>query len=493
MVETIIEGKTRTRRTNCAYYTDSDPILEYMIEIADIRSGSKILEPCVGGGAFLKKIIDLHQDKTLTIDCMDIDEDAVKLVESEIDYPENHTISFKTADTLLDPTLDLIAASGGTYDCVIGNPPYGAWQDMSRRELLKSQYGGYVRETYNLFIRRALDVLKENGKLVFIVPDTFLSLRMHFDLRKRLIDECTIQEIVTMPSKFFPGVAFGYSKLCIIIVIKRKAPEDHEIRYFNLEKSVQELDSILDSKPEFALLNREVLKRSDRVLLLGVSSNRVKLINSSSIFLGDLADCVTGFYSGDNKTFLKPLDPVNLELVSFGPFDQSHVSGLDGPHEYIPIMKGRGQCSYTRTPEWVVKWSKDAVEFYKTNDRARFQNPGYYFREGIGVPMVRSKKLSAFSLDSNLFDQSVVGIFPKDKTHLPYLLAFMNSSTCNELLNAINHTANNSANYLKKIPVILDPASFDEVTELSKKLMKDPSDKVSKAKVDMIFERLYKC
>ena len=37
---------------------------------------------------------------------------------------------------------------------------------------------------------------------------------------------------------------------------------------------------------------------------------------------------------------------------------------------------------------------------------------------------------------------------------------------CNRILTVINHTTNNSANYLKKVPVILDEKYFDEINEL---------------------------
>jgi len=37
---------------------------------------------------------------------------------------------------------------------------------------------------------------------------------------------------------------------------------------------------------------------------------------------------------------------------------------------------------------------------------------------------------------------------------LNYLLAFFNSSTCNKLIRVINPSANNPANYIKKIPFV---------------------------------------
>ena len=68
--------------------------------------------------------------------------------------------------------------------------------------------------------------------------------------------------------------------------------------------------------------------------------------------------------------------------------------------------------------------------------------------------MIRSSKLTGALIDGRLFDQSIVGVFPKDDTWTLYLLGFINSNICSELINAINPSTNNSANYIKKIPFI---------------------------------------
>ena len=101
-----------------------------------------------------------------------------------------------------------------------------------------------------------------------------------------------------------------------------------------------------------------------------------------------------------------------------------------------------------------MNWSKEAVLHYKKDKKARFQNPQYYFRFGIGVPMISSSSITASLIKNKLFDQSIVGIFPKDESLTYYLLAFFNSPTCNKLIRTINPSANNPANYIKKIPFI---------------------------------------
>lgn len=74
-------------------------------------------------------------------------------------YRDVNNLTVKRSDTLLDERLDYISSIGGYYTKIIGNPPYGAWQDYEKRDLLKKKYNGqYVKETYTLFLYRCISL-----------------------------------------------------------------------------------------------------------------------------------------------------------------------------------------------------------------------------------------------------------------------------------------------------------------------------------------------
>ena len=146
------------------------------------------------------------QDATLQcqIDALDINSDAISILKKK--YEDNSAVVVRETDTLLDEQLDLYSISqlwlkqtdtlfdkqldmfsslGGHYTKVIGNPPYGAWQDYEKRDVLKKKFAGhYVKETYSLLLLRCISVLRMNGRLSFIIPDTYLFLNMHSRLRE---------------------------------------------------------------------------------------------------------------------------------------------------------------------------------------------------------------------------------------------------------------------------------------------------------------------
>lgn len=134
----------------CSYYTDSEDIVSFMVSRLGLTEGARILEPSAGSGAFVDGI--LVRNIPVRIDALDIDPGAADLLERK--YCHRKEVSVREADTLFDSELDICAQmpqeenwsdlelSCCRYDRIIGNPPYGAWQDYGRRDLLKKNIRG---------------------------------------------------------------------------------------------------------------------------------------------------------------------------------------------------------------------------------------------------------------------------------------------------------------------------------------------------------------
>ncbi len=449
----------------CSYYTDSTDITNYMVNKLNIENNDVILEPSAGTGMFIDELI--KENKNIKIEAIDINDEAISILSEK--YKNVNNLAIRKTDTLLDEKLDYISFTNGYYTKIIGNPPYGAWQDYKKRDLLKKRYNGqYVKETYTLFLYRCISLLKNNGRLSFIIPDTYLFLNMHSKLRKFLLTNTKIEEILIFPSKFFPRVSFGYSNLSIITLqkVKKDCALKNNIRIVKGFSSSKEFYNILNNQnvEKFEIFNinqKEILEQPQSRVLL-TKNNDSKVLLNNNLKIGDIADVVTGFYCGDNKKFLrvantsvkgeKNYEKINMNKV----YNCYSVSGIDNVNEgYIPYIKSASKNKYVRNKvEWYVRWDSDTVKFYNNDKKARFQNSKFYFKEGIAIPMVKSSIINATLMKNNVFDQSIVGIFPKDSSRMYYLLAVMNSDVVNNLIHIINPTANNSANYVKQIPYI---------------------------------------
>lgn len=433
-----------------------------------LADGLSVLEPAVGDGAFVE-VLRASPHK-LEIFCVDKNIAALDLLHNRF----GEDMRALCADTILDQLAGesgLLRQSGmpEKFDRIIGNPPYGGWLDYRTRAALKKAYPGFhVRETYALFMLRCLDLLSSGGTLSFIVPDTFLAVGAHRQLRDLLLRRTEFVEIITLPSKLFPGVAFGYSGLCIVTMRKPvgSPAEDHRFEVIAIN-SADELNSLARGDRAGAsvqVVQRLIAQRQDSRIWTTSELDVETVIQNAKLRLGDLADCKTGIYTGDNKRFIRSFLPVRQSVTAYQCIDTEDVchraltdrekhSGIsDGP-TWTPIVKG-GSHKFLQITQWAIDWSRGAVEHYRSDAKARLQNQPFYFRQGIGVPMVTSSRINAFLIEQRVFDQSVVGIFPRRAEWLFALLAILNSAFATKLLKeAINPTANNSANYLKKLPI----------------------------------------
>lgn len=448
-----------------AFYTKSTPIVDYMVNKLMLKSSDKIFEPCGGDGVFIEAI--LAENEFAKIDVCELNDSAYLTLQNKFTAYSN--VSIRQCDTLLDGDLIFNSGFGGVYDKIIANPPYGAWQDLDKRASLKKIYSDlYAKETYALFLYRCIELLKDGGILTFIIPDTFLNLHMHTAIRQHILTKTKILELALFPSSFFPGVNFGYANLSIITLQKSGNKVDclaNEFKVLNSFTNVEQLSKIRETELRvFSFTQNEILANPDYAFLIADNAKIIKAINNSKFKVGDIANCVTGFYSGDDKTFLQVNSPAlkngkNYDLVDVNSVNRDYqnitkiLEGIQGEKHFLPIVKG-GNTKYLKPEGWFMNWSKEAVHHYKTDKKARFQNPQYYFKFGVGVPMISSSNITGSLIENKLFDQSIVGIFPKDKSFTYFLLAFFNSPTCNKLIRTINPSANNPANYIKKIPFI---------------------------------------
>lgn len=487
-----------------AYYTKSDPILNYMTGMLHFAPHDYILEPCGGDGVFVDKIIEQNSD--IRINVFELNPTAVIGLKKK--YSSKQNISIKETDTLLDET---IISCSQMYDKIIGNPPYGARNDEKKKDILSKLYSNlYTKESYTLFLYACTRCLKENGELCFIVPDTFLSLHRHLSIRKFLLTNTQIKELALFPSSFFPGINFGYANLCIITLEKCSNISlnlNNEIIIRTNFKTVDELASSACGTRKI-VSQKSVYESVGSAFIFNSTDKIVELINDKELKkIGDIASCVTGFYSGDDKKYLHPINNEiknskkyicakveNVRTTSLS--QQEKEIGISEIDCLVPIVKG-GNIEYVKPNAWFMDWSTHAISEYKQSKKCRFQNSDFYFKNGIGIPMIRSSKLTGALIEGRLFDQSIVGVFPKDETWVHYLLGFFNSSVCTDLIKAINPSTNNSANYIKKIPFIIPceeiKSTIDSLVKKIVSIIKNGGSDIDieKKKIDDIFSNLY--
>ncbi len=92
------------------------------------------------------------------------------------------------------------------FDVVIGNPPYGALLDQVQKIYFKEKYNKSFNgnfDVYVFFIEKAFDLLNNNKLLTYITPDTWLNIPQAFNLRKFVLGQADITNIISFDFNVF--------------------------------------------------------------------------------------------------------------------------------------------------------------------------------------------------------------------------------------------------------------------------------------------------
>lgn len=135
------------------FFTKNKEILSILVGlISEDKKKGKILEPSCGEGYILEELRKQKHKNTLGLE---IDSTLIKLSkELPISYQSFFTYKEKV-------------------DVIIGNPPFVQYkkiEDNTRKEIEVFKEYSNLSNLYYFFIHYSIDILKDNGELIFIVP-----------------------------------------------------------------------------------------------------------------------------------------------------------------------------------------------------------------------------------------------------------------------------------------------------------------------------------
>ena len=195
----------------------------------------------------------------------------------------------------------------GGFDVIIGNPPYIRAENMPREERdyymdtnrFSVAYGRF--DIHILFLERALKLLKDGGRLGYIIPYPAFNQSYAKLLRRLILDTCAIETIVDLSKyKVFETAEVA---TCIVILHKDKT----EMRRDNQIIVVQQSDysaGIHDNEfieiPQSAF--DTTVENMFRLELDSGTNNISAKIDASSLSLGKICYAITGVVAHDSKT-----------------------------------------------------------------------------------------------------------------------------------------------------------------------------------------------
>lgn len=274
------------------FYTPAS-VVQYMVEVIKPQAGTekKFLDPaCGSGGMFVQAARYMHahnatNDDLMKFRCYGVEKepDTVKLAKMNL-ILNNIRGDITEANSFYSDPYDAV----GNFDYVMANPPfnvdevvyekvkdderfnrYGIPKNKSKSSKKNSDKKETVPNANYLWINYFATSLKENGKAALVMANSASDAgNSEYDIRKKLVEEGIISQMVTLPSNMFSSVTLPAT-----------------LWFFDKSKPQEKKDEILfiDARNVFTQVDRAHRKFTDeQIKNLGI---------------------ITRLYEGDNQAF----------------------------------------------------------------------------------------------------------------------------------------------------------------------------------------------
>ncbi len=423
------------------------------------------MDPCVGPGIFVTKLLEAGIDNS-QIYTFDINTDY----KNEI---EKFGVSFKKQDTL----LALYPDSYNEFDIVLGNPPYlnkASAYIKKHKVRLRNIYGKInAHETYSMFIVNSIWRLKEGGKLGFITSDSFLTLSTHKKLRRFILNNCLINEILLAPKDLFSNQKVSTSPV-IIIFTKCTGQKNKIMRENNVMRIIPRVNSENDYKSPKNVYGIKQGKYNSfpfNIFHIGVEKEVIELFEKSPKLENYLKGFI-GMHTHNNRKYIGAVEGTHMAEI----FTKRNKSILDPDKKYKivrkkdledgqwkPYLKRGGAEQYYRPIMEVLDWNKKSREVYDIPKNVPFEE------EGLVISGVSSRMAARYMPRECYWDSNkAIGFMIEDKSvSIHFMLGLLNSSLYNYLAKGIiNNTNSMQITGIHALPFITPDKETKELVEL---------------------------
>jgi len=300
-------GDLKERKSKGQFFTQKEIGL-FMAGMFDVNKSSfNVLDPGAGIGmlsaAFCERLLNSQETYNISIDAYETDAKLIPYLEKTLKKckatleDNGHVLEYKIVekDFILDNPnyLNRKTLFGATsqpfyYDYIISNPPYYKLNKNSPQTQIMREFVSGQPNIYSFFMALSLDMLNENGQMVFITPRSFCSGLYFKRFRKWLLDNGIINNIHVFESR---KDVFTKENVLQENVIMRITPkkEEKEQKHAVITKST---NSLFHDLKELEMDYEDIFHRKNGDVFIKVPSSKVdikvqRIINSWNYTLKD--------------------------------------------------------------------------------------------------------------------------------------------------------------------------------------------------------------
>lgn len=430
------------RKEKCLYKQVS---IEYK-NIIDVREIGYYATPSFVARYIGKRIIEVNnQGKTLFDPCCGKEELTdyfsdlgIKTIGMDlIKYKKYYRCEFKKENFIKYYCINKYKDEWD-YDYYIANPPYNCHEVnfiRDNKDKLREYFDEVgVHNMYSMFIAAIIDKAKEGAVIGIITNDSFFTAKNHKGLRKKIIKECSIQEITMCPRELF--YTQGADVRTSILILRKGTKYQKDIIVNNRSKSLEEFKELLmkdtekEEKERHYSLDEIILhnQKDNLEFIIECPNDIRKLFNNTR--LGEKFRCVTGISTGNDREYLSK-------------YKENEFN--------IPFYKNPGNDKFYTDRE--IYLHEDFLEIEKRVSNFNVRNKEMLYKGGITC--------SSMGVSFNaciLPKEATFGVNPNiicESEDVWWLLAYLNSSLVTYLVRGILIRGNMiTSGYVSRIPLL---------------------------------------
>lgn len=329
------------------------------------------------------------------------------------------------------------------YDVVITNPPYMGGRGFSPKlkNYTEKNYKDSKSDLFSVFMEVCQGFTKKNRYTAMITMQSWMFLSSFETLRNRIITKTEIQTLNHLGARAFSELA-GEVVQTVAWVQKHKIPEKKGkyIRLVEYNNAEEKEKQFFNTEHYYQANQKDFTKIPGSPIAYWVS-DRIREIFEKEKKLGEIIDIGSQNKTADNDKYLKLV----WEICS---------KRIGNNETFVFYSKGGEFRKWYGNLDYIIKWSKQAREFYKNNKTSNLISKHYWFKKSIGYTDITSGKVSMRSYKNCISDMSgPIFLVPEDL--YSYLLSYLNTKFVNNLSTLMNPTLHLQVGDLKKIPFIL--------------------------------------
>lgn len=207
-------------------------------------------------------------------------------------YYEKETAPNVMHDSTKEP-LYYNKATNGNFDLILTNPPFSVELDNDTKKTIKKSFlFGEKKNSENLFIERWYQLLRENGRLAAVLPESVFDTTENKYIRLFLYKYFKIKAVVSLPQVTFEP--YTSTKTSILFAQKKTSAEVEE--WVKVWNDVSKKYSALKTRVENLIAVHDGLKEKKKlpsIKALTSEEERNALCDMLKNYISEKDDCLT--------------------------------------------------------------------------------------------------------------------------------------------------------------------------------------------------------